>query len=215
MTMRHLRPELSKWVCSRVCWSPYIFVVDFKGVWLRRCLGEAPWYCTYLPLSWALLGWLEIAIPKCPPQPSSRMTSVPTAQTANQLRAWSLVQTSRLWWNKVEVRFRNFKSRWESHEGFVDQPWNPRTGFMWEAWLCNLPLLVFNANGTLWACGCSQQGKLRFAPVMGTSLLGDPVKAKGRARQTLQLLGTQGNCLRSPRKNELPLPGSPAECRES
>lgn len=64
---------------------------------------------------------------------------------------------------------------------------------------CNLPLLDSSTNR---AGGCSQQGKLRFAPVMGTALLGDPVKAKGKVRQTLQLLGTWENCLRTPRKQE-------------
>lgn len=62
-----------------------------------------------------------------------------------------------------------------------------------------------------WGLGCSQRGKLRFAPVMGTSLLGDPVKAKGKVRQTLQLLGTWENCLRAPRKQEPLLPDTTGE----
>lgn len=57
--------------------------------------------------------------------------------------------------------------------------------------------LVFNANGFAGAVS-------RFAPVVGTSLLADPVKGKGRARQALQLPETQANCLRTPRKKELP-----------
>ena len=48
--MWHWRPELSKWVGSRVCWIQHVFFMDFNAVWLRMCLVGATWYCMYLPL---------------------------------------------------------------------------------------------------------------------------------------------------------------------
>lgn len=119
ITTWHWRPELSKWVCSRVSWSQYIFFKDFNGVWLRRCLTGAAWYCTYLTLS--------LAVPKCPPQPSSRMTYICIYHTLNQLGA-----EHQLCWTKGVLRFRRFKLRQEAlyHPwGHCTYIWNQGTDF--------------------------------------------------------------------------------------
>lgn len=120
ITTWHPRLELSKWVCYRVCWSQYVFFFkDFNGVWLRRCLTGAAWYCTYLTLS--------LAVPKCPPQPSSRMTYVHVYHTLNQLGA-----EHQLCWTKGVLRFRRFKLREEAlcHPwGHYTPIWNQGTGF--------------------------------------------------------------------------------------
>jgi len=118
----HMAPEtwaLQVGLLQSLLKSIRFFFKDFNGVWLRRCLTGAAWYCTYLTLS--------LAVPKCPPQPSSRMTYVHVYHTLNQLGA-----EHQLCWTKGVLRFRRFKLREEAlcHPwGHCTPIWNQGTGF--------------------------------------------------------------------------------------